>query len=142
MPLVVEVAVVVASVAVAAIAVAAVRAIYCVERATNEAAKLSGDIQLWVREVRDFTVEARGAMASAREVIPPVRRVVDRFESLGQRAADLSHAVLEEVEPPLRIATAIARGMRAVRGSLWERLSHRIDHRRSATQKGTDHEGA
>ena len=69
-----------------------------------------------------------------------IRRVVDRFEALGERTADLSAAVLGEVEPPLRTAVAVARGMRSVTAYFLERLSHRFTHGRSATNGGSDSE--
>jgi hypothetical protein len=112
----VQICVVVATLAAVAIAVATVRAMVCVERATNQFTKP------W------------------RRVVAPIRRVVERFEPLGEGAADLSAAVLGEVEPPLRTAVAVARGVRSGTAYFLERLSHRFTHGRSATNGGSDSE--
>lgn len=140
MQLVVQIAVVVGCAAVLAIAVVMVRAIYCVERATTQATRLSTDLQLWIREANTFTREAREAVASAHGLIPPIRRVVDRFETLGERTADLSAAALDEVELPLRTAVSVARGLRRGSAYLLGRWLHRMRHGRSTTHERSDHE--
>jgi uncharacterized protein YoxC len=138
--LLVEIAAAVASLAVVVIAVATVRTMFCIEKATNQISQLTKEIQQGVGQVNEFTREVRETLASARGVIAPIRRVVDRFETLGQRTADLSATVLEEVEPPLRTAVTVARGMRSVTAYLLERLSHRFTRGRSATNGGYDSE--
>jgi hypothetical protein len=125
---------------VVAIAVASIRAMYCVERATNHVSVLTGEIRQWLGQAEEFTNEAREVVVSAREIIAPLRRVADRFETLGERAADLSAAVLEEVEPPIHTAVSVARGVRSVTAYLAERLSHRFMSGRSATNGEHDNE--
>jgi hypothetical protein len=78
-----------------------------------------------MNQADELTREARETVASVREVIVPIRRVLDRFGALGERTADLSAALLEEVEPLLRTAAAVARGVRAGT-SLLEQLSRRF----------------
>ena len=140
MLLLVEICVVVASLAVLAIAVATVRAMYRVEKVTDQVSKLTVEIQQWVGQAGELTREARETVGSVRGVLAPIRRVVDRFEILGEQTADLSAAVLAEVEPPLRTAVAVARGMRSVTAYFLERLSHRFTHGRSATNGGSNSE--
>jgi uncharacterized protein YoxC len=140
LPLFVEIFVVVASLAIVVIAVAMIRTMSCVERATDQFSKLSVEIQQWIDEANGFTREARATMASVGEAIAPIRRLVDRFEALGTRTADLSSAVLGEVEPPVRTAVAVARGMRWSTAYFLERISHRFTHGRSATNGGSDNE--
>jgi len=138
--LLVEICVVVASLAVVAIAVATVRTMYRVEKAMDQASRLTAEIQQWVSQVGELTHEARETLGSVRGVIEPIRRVVDRFETLSEQTADLSAAVLAEVEPPLRTAVAVARGVKSVTAYFLERLSHRFTHGRSAANGGSNSE--
>ena len=140
MSLLIGICVVVASLAVVAIAVATVRAMYRVEMATDQISKLAGEIRLWVGQAGELTREARETVASARGVIAPIRRVVERFGALGEQTAELSAAVLAEVEPPLRTAVAVARGVRSGTADLLDRLSHRFNNGRAATHERSDDE--
>jgi uncharacterized protein YoxC len=136
----VQICVVVATLSLVAIAVAIVRAMHRVEVATDQISKLTGEIQQWVGHADEVTREARKAVTSVRGVIAPIRRVVERFEPLGQRTAALSATVLGEVEAPLRTALAVARGVRSGTAYLLERWSHRFMHGRSATNGGSGNE--
>lgn len=138
MPLLVESFVVIASLAVVAIAVATVRALNRVEKATIQVSKLTGEIQQWVVQANELTREARETVVSVRGVIAPIRHVAERFEALGERTADLSAALLGEAEPPLRMAVAVSRGLRAGAAHLLERWSHRFTHGRTATNGGSE----
>jgi len=136
----VQVCVVVVSLAVVAIAVAIMRAVVLVGRATADVSKMTGEIRLWIDEANAFTREARDTVASVQGVIAPLRHVAERFEAIGVHTADLSAAVIGEVEPPLRTALALARGARSGATYLLERLSQRFNLGRSATNGGSDHE--
>ena len=136
----VQVCVVVVSLAVVAIAVAIMRAVVLVGRATADVSKMTGEIRLWIDEANAFTREARDTVASVQGVIAPLRHVAERFEAIGVHTADLSAAVLGEVEPPLRTALALARGAKSGANYLLERLSQRFNLGRSATNGGSDHE--
>lgn len=140
MLLLVEICVVVASLSVVAFAVTAVRTMHRVEKATDQASKLTVEIRQWIGQAGELTHEARETLGSVRGVLAPIGRVVDRFETLSERTADLSAAVLAEVEPPLRTAVAVARGMKSVTAYFLERLSHRFTHGRSATNGGSNNE--
>jgi hypothetical protein len=61
-----------------------------------------------------------------RALMPPAQRVVWRFQALGERAADLSTAALDEIEVPLLTAVAVARGLRAGTSRLLELLTQRF----------------
>ena len=140
MLLLVEICVVVVSLSVVAIAVTTVRTMHRVEKATDQVSKLTLTIQQWVGQASELTREARETLGSVRGVLAPIHRVVDRFETLSEQTADLSAAVLAEVEPPLRTAVAVARGMKSVTGYFLERLSHRFMHGRFATNGGPNSE--
>ena len=135
MLLFVEICAAVACLAVVVIAVATVRAMYRVQEATDQILKLTGELQQWVGQANDVTHDAGEVLASVREVVVPIRRFVERFESLGARSADLSAAVLEEVEPPIRAAVAVARGVSWGAAYLMGRLFHRFNHGRSSTRQ-------
>jgi hypothetical protein len=139
MSLLVEISIVVASLAMVAITVATVRAMTRVEKATQHFIRLTGEIQQWIVQAAEFTREAQDAAASVRGVMTPMRRVADRFEVLGERAASLTAAVLEEVEPPIHAAVAVARGMRSFTAAFLERKSNRFVSGRPATNGGFDH---
>ena len=121
MLLVAEICVVIAALAMVVIAVAAVRSMSRIESATKTVSALAGEVHLWIGEANKLTREAIETVASVRAVIDPVRRVAERFETLGDRTADLSAAVLEEVEPPLRAAVALGRGLKSAITYLLER---------------------
>jgi hypothetical protein len=140
MSLLVEMSAVVATLAVVAIAVATVRAMIRIDRATAQFARLTGEVQQWLVQANALTVETRAAVASAREAIAPLGRVADRFEILGGRTADLSAAVLAEVEPPLRAAIGMARGMTSVAAYFMERWTHRLTHSDSTINGGSNNE--
>ena len=72
---------------------------YRVERATDRVSKLAGELEEWVGQANEITREAGEVLASVRGVVAPIRRVVERFENPGARSADLSAAMLREVEP-------------------------------------------
>jgi hypothetical protein len=52
-----------------------------------------------------------------------VAGVAERFRSLGDRALTVSSSILDEVEPPIRQAVSVARGIRAGAGLLMDRWS-------------------
>src|SRR6185369_8224860 len=133
----IQVCVVVATLAVVAIAVATVRAMAHVEKATDRFNQLAGDVRRWAVQANELTCETQEALASFRASVAPIGRVVERFEVLGERTADLSAAVLEEVEEPLRTAVAVAGGIRSVTAHLLKRFSHRHVDGRSATNGGS-----
>lgn len=140
MLLLLEICAVVVSLAVVAIAVAAVRATSCLDRATNEISKVTVDLQLLIGQANELTREMRETAVSVHGVIAPIRRVVDRFETLGERTASLSAAVLEGIEPPVHTAIALARGVRSVTSFFLGRFSHRNAHGRVATNGDSGNE--
>src|SRR5512135_297829 len=113
MPALIQLCIVIVTVGLIAIVVVTVRMMFRFDRATE-------DLSLAIRAVLEsaakfdlVTVETRALVASIRECVPPVLRVVDRFEAVGQRTADLSSTVLEELELPVYTAAAAAHGMRS-----------------------------
>jgi hypothetical protein len=84
------------------------------------------------RQVEDLVASMQSAMA-------PVRRAAARIDEVAERAMRASHAVLDEVEPPLRNTLAVLAGLRTGTRSLIGSLSRRANHMQS--NGGNDHGG-
>jgi ABC-type transporter Mla subunit MlaD len=140
MLLLVEICLVMASLAVVSIAVATVRSMARIEKAADQFTRLTREFQQSLVQANELTREARETVASVRGAVDPIRRVAEHFEALGDRTADLSSSVLGEVEPTLRTAVAVARGVRSSARWLLEQWVHRFTNGRSAAHGGTDHE--
>ena len=135
-PLLVEVCIVVVTVTfVALVATTIVAGI----RLGQAAARLTAAAQVAVVRLERIAREAEELLASMREVMTPAQRVAKRFEHLGERAADLSDAVLEEIAKPILAAVSVARGVRTGSAQLLDLLTHRSS-RRSSNKGDLDHE--
>jgi uncharacterized protein YoxC len=141
MPALLQICIVIVTIGLLAIALLTVR---MMTRFFNRAAEDISQLTLAVREsvaqIDLVTGETRALVASLRDCVPPVQRVVDRFEAVGQRTADLSSALLEEFELPVFTAAAVARGVRLGANHLLKRLMHRFTHRHTPIYGGYDHE--
>jgi len=133
MPVLVQVCAVIVTIAVVTLAVSVVRM-------ASRVSKLTDDANLWLVQVRQVTGEAQEVVASARSVLKPVQRVVDRFERLGTRTAALSAVFLEEVEGPVRMAAALVRGVKTGTALFMERFTSRFKPGRAATDGGVRYE--
>lgn len=139
--LVLEISAVVVALAIVAIAVATVRAMRRIERATDQASKLSEEIRAWLGEARELTGEARETLSSVRGAIAPLRKVAERLETLGGRTADVSEAVLGEIEAPVYRALAVARVAKSVTSYVLKLLTGRFTRDRSTKNGGVDDPG-
>ena len=124
MSLLLAVCLVVATMAQIAIAIVAMSALSRFRRATaelEESARVFRDCATQMesagREVEEFVI-------SLRDVVPPVRRAAEAFGRVGERAADLGSAVLDEVEAPVRRTMDLFRGVQAGAGFFLDRLVH------------------
>ena len=141
MPALVQICIVIVTIGLLAIALLTVR---MMTRFFSKAAEDISQLTLAVREsvaqIDLVTHDTRALVAALRDVVPPVQRVVDRFEAVGQRTADLSSALLDEFELPVYTAAAVARGVRSGANHLLKRLMFRFTHRHSPILGGYDHE--
>jgi uncharacterized protein YoxC len=110
------------------------------QRAGDDVAQLSVSVRESLSRLDQTVTEARTMVASVQQCVPPLRRVVDRFEDIGQRTADLSETVLEELELPVLTVAAVARGVRSGAGHFVQRLFNRFSHRHNTNHGGYDHE--
>lgn len=141
MPVMVQVCIVAVTIGLLVAALLAVRAMTrFFNRAAADVSQLTLAVRESVTQIDLASRETRALVASLRECVPPVQRVVDRFETVGRRTADLSSAILEELEAPVFTATAVARGVRSGADHFLKRLMRRFDHNGSSLQGGNDHE--
>jgi hypothetical protein len=141
MPVLIQVCIVIVTIGLLATALLSVRMMTrFFNRATQDLSQLTLAVRESAAEIDLVTQETRALVASLRECVPPVRRVMDRFEDVGQRTADLSSALLDELEVPVFTATAVARGVRSGADHLLKRLMNRFSRRHSLFQGGNDHE--
>jgi len=136
MPLLLEICFVIVTIAVVAIAIATVRALSRVGKTTERINELTDEVRAWVVQLKQVTSGAEQLVGSFKDVVPPVRRVVDRFENLGMRTAQLSDAILQEVERPVLNAVAVTRAVRTGALHFFERISNRFARGRAATNGG------
>lgn len=141
MPALLQICIVIVTIGLLAIALMTVR---MMARFFGKAAKDLSELTLAVREsVAEIDLvaqETRALVASLQDCVSPVQRVVARFESVGQRTADLSSTLLEELEVPVFTAAAVARGVRSGAGHFLVRMVHRFTQRSSKFNGGSDHE--
>lgn len=133
MPLLLQVCIVIVTIGVLVLALLTVRMMArFFAKATEDISQLTLAVRESVDQIDLVTREARELVASIRGCVQPVQRVADRFEAVGQRAADLSSRVLEEFAPPILTAVAVARGMKFGANHLLKRLMNRFTHRSSS----------
>jgi len=140
MPALIQICIVIVTVGMLAIAIMTVRLMTRLNKATEELSQLTLEARKSVVQFDLVAHETRTLLASLRECVKPVQRVVDRFEDVGQRTADLSSAILEGFELPVFTVAAVTRGVRSGASHFLKRLMHRFTHRYSTIQGGYDHE--
>ena len=138
MPLILQICCVIVTIALVALAIVTIRTLNRFARAAdvfNESAPMLKDalaqIDLVVREAREV-------LNAAEQILTPVRRTLGRLESIGDRAADISGALLMEIEGPMQTAVAVSRGIRKGTTFLFSRLARRFDHRQAGHNGGQD----
>jgi len=140
MPALLQICIVIVTIGLLAIAVMTVRMISRFNKAARDVSQLTVAVRESAVKFDRVTHEARALVASLRDCVPPILRVVDRFEAVGQRTADLSSTVLEELELPVFTAAAVVRGVRSGANHFLKRLMLRFGHGHSRNNGGHDHE--
>ena len=136
----IQICIVIATIGLLAIALMTIHLMNRFNRASEELSQLAQAMRESAQKFDLVAHEARALMASLRDFVPPVLRVVNRFEAVGQRTADLSSALLEELELPVFTAAAVARGVRSGANHLLKRLMNRFTNHHSQIHGGYDHE--
>jgi hypothetical protein len=141
MPALLQVWIVIATIALLGIAVMTARMMARhISKAADDISRLTVAVSEAVEKINQVSNEAHELVASVRECVPPLQRVVGRFESIGQRTANISSALLQEVEGPVFTAAAVTRGVRTGAGHLLKQVIHRFTHRHSSINGDHDHE--
>jgi uncharacterized protein YoxC len=84
-------------------------------------------------DAKQTSGEVRELVASLERVSASVLGIAGRFDAVSDRAAAVSSALLDQVEPPVRTVTALVQGVKAGAGMLLERWTER---RRAARTNG------
>ena len=137
MPTLVQICIVVVTLAFVAVVATTILALI---RLGEAAARLTAAAQDSMGQVERIVLETQELLASARELLPPTQRVVKRFQSLGERAADLSTAVFDEIEEPVLTAVAVARGVKTGTVQLLDLLTRRLARNPSSNNGDQNHE--
>lgn len=138
MPVLLQICAVIVTIAIAAIAIATVRAMGRFEKVAAEFQETAQAARTTLADVHKVTDEIRQLVNDAGEVVPRFKAVMHRFEQIGERTAQLSSDLLEQVEAPVRTAVAISRGVRRGTWSLFDRLKQRFALRRSPMNGGME----
>ena len=117
------------------IAVAVVRALRKFEDVSGEVSKTAESARLSLAEIRAIAKQVEQLTSS---VELPLQRAASEVGDVGHRAAQLSHAMLNEVEGPIRTTVAMLVGLRTGTRSLVNLLSRRAG--RSQFNGGYSHE--
>jgi uncharacterized protein YoxC len=123
-----------------AIVVLVAAAILAIIRLGQAVAQTATAVQRSLAQLERTLHETNELLATVRVMTPAVQSVVGRFQRLGERAADISTAVLDEVEQPVFTAAAVARGVRTGTAHLIERLTRRIERRTPSHNGDLNHE--
>ena len=141
MPALVQICIVIVTIGLLAFALQAVRLMTrFFDKAAQDVSQLTVSVRESVAQIDLLTHDAHVLVTSLQTCVPPLQRVADRFEDVGQRTADLSSALLDELELPVLTTAAVARGVRSGANHLLRRLIYRFTHRHSPLPGGFDHE--
>jgi hypothetical protein len=111
------------------IAIVTIRTMIRFEKAAEQLAETAVAIRDSFEQFHVITREAGELVNSLQDIVPYLTRTASRFESLGERAVNLSSSLLEQVETPLRTVVAVFRGVRTGTSQFFERVGHRITQR-------------
>lgn len=111
-----------------AMAVAVVRALGRFAKAAESITEPTGAVAQLVENASRTSTEARELVTKLDAVAESVAGVAARFRNLGDRALTVSSSILDEVEPPVREAVSLVRGIRAGAGLLMDRWAGGRNH--------------
>ena len=140
MPVLFLVCAIVVTIAILAIAFSLVRALSRVVPAIEELRLLVPEVRRMVASVDQLVDETRSVLEPLRELTPAARRVAFEFELIGERAARIASALVDEVEAPVITAVRLARGIRAGTAYLLKQWTNRSTVRTSHLNGGHHHE--
>ncbi len=125
MPAIVTICLVLTTVSLVALAIVTIRTMLRFERMAEQIETTAQMFCESMTEVRSATRDMHDLVASLDTAVHPVREAAQALGDVGNRAARLSTAVMDELETPLLAAIGIYRGIRAGVGALASRVSDR-----------------
>ena len=140
MPTLIQICIVIVTIGLLAIVAMTVRMTTRFGKAAEELSQLTLAVRESAVKIDLVADEARTLVISLRDCVAPVLRTVERFEVVGQRTADLSSVLLEQIEVPVFAAAAVARGMRSGASHFLKRMVNRLIHPNFPIHGGNDHE--
>ena len=138
MPLLLQICCAIVTIALVALAIVTVQTLNRFARAADTFNETAPMLKESLVRIDQVVHEARELVNAAEQTLTPVRRTLERLESVGDRAADISGALLTEIEGPLQTAVAVSRGVRLGTTFLFNRLARRFD-RQAGHNGGQDH---
>jgi hypothetical protein len=111
-----------------ALVVNTIVAIRAMKRAEDALARTT----LAIDHIEAVTRQVQQLVASVQTAIEPLLRTTTRIEEVAERAARASHAVLNEIDPPLRTTLAVLAGVKQGTRSLIGALARRMHHQEQA----------
>jgi uncharacterized protein YoxC len=137
---VLEIAVLAVAVVFIVMGVVAIRALTRFEKTAVEVAKAAAAVRATVTHAEAVTLEIHELTESFQSIVPHLQRTAQSFEAIGDRTAGLGHALLDQVEPPVKTAVAVVNGVRTGTRTFLESLTRRVRQRRQGTNgNGGDH---
>jgi hypothetical protein len=109
-------------------------------RLVRAAGELTKALETAIAKTEQLANETRELLTAVRELGGPMRDVCVRFHRLGARAADLSAAVLDELEGPVLTSVAVMHGVRTGTKRFMELFARRMVGRMSSKNGDTTDE--
>lgn len=135
----VEVCVALVTAAFLVVSIVTVRALARIEKAADEFSRTAQSVQRSMALVEDVTHEMHELVGTMGKATPQLHRAISMFGDLGVRLAQMSSALLDEVETPVRNALAVARGVKSGTAFFVNRLTQRSALRHN--NHGNDSQG-
>ena len=137
MPALLQVCAVVVTLTMVTIAIATIRAMRRFEVASHEFTRMAEAIRESMVQMEAVTRQLQDLAVATRSVMPPIRNAASRLETIADRVSEVSHAMLDQVETPIRNTLAVLTGLRAGTRSLIGALGRRAG--RHSSNGGYDH---
>lgn len=123
----IEIAIAILTVTIVIVAFAVVRAIARFSKAVDVICEETGPLSTLLEDARKTSSEVRELVAKLESISDNFQGAAARIGSISDRAASVSSAMLDQIEPPVRRALSLANGIRVGAEFLADRWSHRAE---------------
>ena len=123
MTLLVQILLIAAAIGLIVAEVAIVRALVQMRQLAEVLGRLGDHVERSLVRVDRLVDTAQDMVESTQRVVDPIRRASEALGAVGHRAARLSSRVLDELEPPARLATSISQTVRIAITGLVQRVT-------------------